>query len=100
MSRGSLSRICRTPKVLMPKYSDVGALAPFSLCGDSERPSRAVISWMTALRGDREDAGIAGGPRWKVGRLERQNSRILNVAGFVQKMQNWNDVLQFSGRKS
>ncbi len=60
MSRGSLSRICRTPKVLMPKYSDVRGSAPFSPSA-SVRTSRSVISWMTALRADKEDAGMSGG---------------------------------------
>ena len=64
MSRGSLSRICRTPKVLMPKYSDVRWPEPFSAAPSGVRASRSLISLITALRADKEEAGIDGWPRW------------------------------------
>ena len=53
MSRGSLSRICRTPKVLMPKYSDV-------------RCARAVFvgaEWRDLALGDLLDDRFSGRQR-------------------------------------
>src|SRR6185437_2955075 len=78
VSRGSLSRICRTPKVLMPKYSDVrsGGGAPFScgMAGTCVRTGRSVISRVIVLRddaGEELDAGIAVDPQAGVGDGEK-----------------------------
>jgi hypothetical protein len=49
-SAGSFSRICRTPKVLTPKYSEMRVEEPLSLMLGGVRTSRSVISWMIALR--------------------------------------------------
>ena len=83
MSRGSLSRIWRTPKVFVPKYSEVRGLAPLPF-GLEVRTSRSVISWMTTLRADEEDAGIEGG---LAGVVWRPGSCLRNVPRFVQEMQ-------------
>jgi len=90
--------------VFVPKYSDVCAFAPFSLCADGVRPSRDVISWMTALRDDRVDAGIAEASKWSGGKnAERvtqiaqrgEETRRLTVTHFVQKTQIRDNILQF-----
>src|SRR4029079_2646134 len=52
--RGSLSRICRTPKVLIPKYSEVRGVGVFPFMFAGARTSRSVISRRTARRGDTE----------------------------------------------
>jgi hypothetical protein len=45
-----LSRSCRTPRVLTPKYWDVGPGIPSSLNPGATRGERLVSSWMIVLR--------------------------------------------------
>src|SRR5512132_2702604 len=52
-SFGSLSRSCRTPKVLTPKYWDVDPGIPSSLKPGAILGSRLVISFRRVLRGVR-----------------------------------------------
>jgi hypothetical protein len=44
--------------VLMPKNSEMRGAVPFPLDPGGVRTSRSVISRMTALRGDKLDAGM------------------------------------------
>src|SRR4051812_18794470 len=48
-SRGSLSRSCRTPRVLMPKYFEVAPGIPSSSNPGATLGERLVSSWMTAF---------------------------------------------------
>src|SRR4051812_5659214 len=89
----------RAPKVFLPKYSEVRIGAPSSAVAmGSVRTSRSVISRSTAPRGGRVgdvmgSEGLAG-KRWQT---LLQNVR--NVVEKVQKVQTFDDVLQFPVKK-
>src|SRR6185436_8252040 len=100
-SRGSLSRSCLTPSVLIPKYCEVGPGIPSSLKPGATRGSRLEISVSRALRGVIVAAvmgGLSGNgvQNCCFRKFQRSNSQFVvqyarNDNNFVQELQKITD---------
>src|SRR4051812_11806424 len=74
-SRGSLSRSCRTPRVLTPKYWEVGPGMPSSLNPGATRGARLASSWMVIFRWLVVGAVMGSAEVW---RQKRAGNALLN----------------------